>query len=295
MARAKAASRKKSMPEPLRGGKGPLSDKKLRQNAVQSPPHPARRTKPTPVSNAPKKDRRQQKATEITQVDPEVVDRKVTKRLHDVSDFSSTERTSVKRTKTTMTAITLQPAESPTAPDPHSSDKNIVESQTSNEPKALGALDREFSLSYINIDQGTHIQFKVRRIMEALSQFSLAKVPARPNVVVLCAKKTAAAKLISIIEIAKRELDAQGLKWFQYNRVEAVVEEKAVAVGDTQNPAEDLTIEELEESALEETQFETMKTPLERACQGCPKLRASCFMTTYLSRVRIDFLKNNYE
>lgn len=40
--------------------------------------------------------------------------------------------------------------------------------------------------------------------------------------------------------------------------------------------------------------FETMKTPLERAVEGKPKIRAVPVMTIYLSRVRVDALKSAF-
>lgn len=46
-----------------------------------------------------------------------------------------------------------------------------------------------------------------------------------PNVVVLHAKAAVASKLISIVEIVKREAERRGESWFQYTVVEGVTQE----------------------------------------------------------------------
>jgi hypothetical protein len=123
----------------------------------------------------------------------------------------------------------------------------------------------------MSIISSSHIQQKVTRTLEVLA-------PGTARVVKLHARGGAAAKMISVVEIAKREMARYGGEWFQYSMVGQVVDEQKVKG-------------EVEERDGEEEGFETMKTPFERANEGRAKVRASPVMTVYLSRVRIEELR----
>jgi hypothetical protein len=117
-------------------------------------------------------------------------------------------------------------------------------------------------------------------------------------VVLLYAKAKAAAKMVSIAEIVKREIGALegGGKWFQYNSVEGFVEEKKdedvkEKGKDGKGEKEDV---EMGDGESEEG-FEVMKTPFERAIEGTKKVRVVPVMSIYLSRVRIESLRREYE
>jgi len=84
-----------------------------------------------------------------------------------------------------------------------------------------------------------------------------------------------ASKMITIAEIAKREIAKDGGKWFQYNKVEEVmVEQKEIpkkncgGVGEKEK--DNMNKEEGEDE--ETTAFETMKTPFERRMKENRKL-----------------------
>ena len=120
--------------------------------------------------------------------------------------------------------------------------------------------------------------------------------------VVLYAKAKAAAKMVSIAEIVKREigaLDEGKAKWLQYNWVEGFVEEhkpKEDLKGNGKGMGnEDVEMGDGDEDAeSEEEGFEVMKTPFERAIEGTKKVRAVPIMSIYLSRVRIESLRREY-
>lgn len=129
----------------------------------------------------------------------------------------------------------------------------------------------------------------------------------------LTARADVAAKCISVVEIVKREMaastSAEGKpgRWFQYTSVEGRVLEKKKekrmdgkrqrreprGKGGGRDAGEEGDGDEDGEDGDEET-FEVMKTPLERAIEGIPKIREVPFMTIYLSSVRIDALKKKY-
>jgi hypothetical protein len=114
--------------------------------------------------------------------------------------------------------------------------------------------------------------------------------------------------LITIVEITKREIAKAGGKWYQYNilgQILAPQEKKSGAVkgtGFTLGPklnadTDAMEIDDKEDSQTideEEPGFETMKTPLERAIEGKPKIQAIPVILIFLSRVRNDALKGMY-
>lgn len=157
--------------------------------------------------------------------------------------------------------------------------------------ESLGDLASTHDVLRMSIISSTQIEKKVTAILKHLD------TPDKAAVVMLHSKAKVASKLISVVEIAKREIAAGGGKWFQYNAVEGLLEENSggedgedeggVKVG----KADGMNVEEEDE---EEESFETMKTPFERAIEGKAKVRAVPGMTTYLSRIRIEGLGKKY-
>jgi hypothetical protein len=171
-------------------------------------------------------------------------------------------------------------------------------------PNEIAALSPAWTLEPISIISSSAIAQKVTRVLTLLGRFPAAVTPTDlalpPTIVYLTARAKDAAKLISVAEIAKRDLDAQGMTWFQYNCVGSVgVEEKSAEQKDTddRNAADRNTGEEKDNGdGLEQPSFafETMQTPLERALHGRSKIRAVPTMTLCLSRTKVDALKAVY-
>lgn len=159
----------------------------------------------------------------------------------------------------------------------------------------------------INIISSSQIQSKVNKILEILASFSFTALT-KPRLVIVHAKAPISSKCITVVEISKREIAKAGGKWYQYSRLEqtlAIQEKKSVAFNGPgytlgQNPefrADVMDIDEEHEGRSvdeEESGFETMKSPLERAIEGRPKIRAVPMLFIYLSRVRVDSLKQAY-
>lgn len=182
----------------------------------------------------------------------------------------------------------------------------------------LQSVSTTHSVATLSIISSSNIQTRVTRILSHLSSFDFSNSSPKPPVVQLVAKPGCANKLISVVEIVKRELSKQGNQWYQYNGVESktvevqrkadknittilgreiVVDSEAMDVGGDTSLPDELTFAQgtgiLAETGEEDT-FETMKTPLERAIEGRPKVKAVAVMTTWLSRVRVDGLKTAY-
>jgi hypothetical protein len=156
-------------------------------------------------------------------------------------------------------------------------------------PPIYGDLASTYSINSISILTSSKISKKTTSVLEKLSQYPTIP-PAKPVLVFLHSKAVGASKLITIVEIAKREVAAKGGKWFQYNALSQVMEERKREEG----KGEEKDGMDLDEEEDEKDSFEVMKTPFERAVEGTPKIRAVPIMATYLSRVRIESLRKRY-
>jgi hypothetical protein len=163
----------------------------------------------------------------------------------------------------------------------------------------LTGLENTHNITTMSIISSSHIQQKVTRALDILSEYP-AVPPAKPKVVMLYSKAAVASKMITIAEIVKREIAKAGGKWYQYNKLNKVVEEKVEKAGSAKkekSTSGDVPMAENGDDGAgkeSEEEFETMKTPFERAIEGKPKIRAIPVMTIYLSRVRIDSLRRDH-
>ncbi|KAI1822171.1 hypothetical protein F4861DRAFT_414526 [Xylaria intraflava] len=133
----------------------------------------------------------------------------------------------------------------------------------------------------------------------------------KTSIAVLRARAPEVGKLISIAEIAKRQIEKEQLatrregdevgqrtqtgRWFQYIALSEELEER-------KRPRDDSVIEETvigglgpeAENASSDGEFEIMKTPFERSIEGQPLVRAVPVMSLFLSRSPIEELKRRY-
>ena len=201
-------------------------------------------------------------------------------------------------------------------------------------PPELSHLQTKYDFTTMSIISSSKIEQKVRNLLMRLENFSFADVNAKPGVIVLHAKANVVAKMISIIEIAKKNITDEGGKWWQYSRLHGQIAElkekpeTAESAGKTlvewdQNraslinngveasltgngfPAGQPTVGIINESAgdqvEEEVVFETMKEKKKHgdpskaeALQARKKIRAVPVMTIYMSRVPIGEFKERY-
>ena len=210
--------------------------------------------------------------------------------------------------------------------------QSVVSSTVSTQflPVEFHSLRSKFEFTTMSIISSSKIGQKVNSLLERLDKFSFADLNAKPNVVLLHAKASVASKLVSIVEIAKRAIEQDGGKWWQYSRVHGEITElkekkpKEAAGGKTlaewerekhsqqeqkQESAKDTMATELRdgnapmaaESEDEEdgAAFETMEVDpgSGKATGGAEarrKIRAVPVLTIYLSRVPVADLKTAY-
>jgi len=151
----------------------------------------------------------------------------------------------------------------------------------------------------MSIISSSKIEQKVTRALQILSEYR-AIPPAKPKVVMFQSKAAVASKLISIAEITKREIVKNGGKWYQYNKLGQVIDERKDNEGAARkekSAGEDVSMADNGDNDAgnaSEEEFETMKTPFERAIEGKPKVKAIPLMMLYISRVRVDTLRKDH-
>ncbi|KAG9234369.1 hypothetical protein BJ875DRAFT_509806 [Amylocarpus encephaloides] len=170
-------------------------------------------------------------------------------------------------------------------------------------PPVFPSLEKTHDISVLSIISSSKISKRVTTTLSVLAQ-PPAIPPAKPSVVMLHARADSVSKLISVVEIAKREIGSRGGKWFQYNALHQAVKAKKEGVkggdkGQGEENGEDMDEDEDEDEGEKsdgevEEGFEKMKTPFERAIEGTVKVRTVPIMATYLSRVRVEGLRKRY-
>ena len=90
-------------------------------------------------------------------------------------------------------------------------------------PQALPAevqhLQNKYDFTTMSILSSSKIEQKVRNLLLRVSKFNFAGIKANPGIVVLHAKAEAAGKMVSIVEIAKQEIQKEIGKWYQYSKL----------------------------------------------------------------------------
>ncbi|KAI0015168.1 hypothetical protein F4780DRAFT_784407 [Xylariomycetidae sp. FL0641] len=169
------------------------------------------------------------------------------------------------------------------------------------EAKVLDSVEAAHDIQLQSVLSSSKIQKRVAAVLRHLD-------PAKPRakMAVLRARAADAGKLVSIAEIAKREIEKEARRgsgdgrWFQYialgeerkerprDEDKSFVEETVLSSGPKETPTGE------GDDAAEEDDFEVMKTPFERAIEGKPLIRATPIMSLFLSRTPVEELKRRY-
>ena len=194
-------------------------------------------------------------------------------------------------------------------------------------PEQLRPLRAKCDFVTMSIVSSSSIHQKVRSLLDHMAKFSFADTKAKPGVVILRARGDVAAKMISIVEIAKREIEKELGKWWQYSGVHAEITElkelqmtkgsqteKALLEWQKQHKDEvDRAMDEAQQAMMdpkppdepdppeEEVDFEMMGQEASREVTNSTeetepkkKIRAIPVMITFMSRVPVAELKQAY-
>ena len=140
------------------------------------------------------------------------------------------------------------------------------------------ALEAKYDVGKHRVISSTHISDRTAGIVARLT--SESPPGEKPAVVCLTAQAKVASKLISVIEITKRELASRGLKCYQYNAMSSQLMDVPRS---TRKPAKAAGESDSEDA------FETMG-----ASEPETKKRNVPLMTVYLSRMSIKELRTEY-
>ncbi|KAK6950822.1 hypothetical protein Daesc_007347 [Daldinia eschscholtzii] len=189
--------------------------------------------------------------------------------------------------KTTDTSTKRKRADTePIAPNKKTKLEASLNLSSTEDIKMLQSLESKYDVRVHSIISSSKIQKKVAGILQHLTNRTTSKT----SVIVLRAKAPDTGKLVSIAEIAKRELGKRtddAHVWFQYIALGEELKEIPRGGGNT-------IIEETKLGDTGDDDFETMKTPFERAIEGQPRWRGIPVMSLFLSQVPIEELKKRY-
>ena len=87
-------------------------------------------------------------------------------------------------------------------------------------PAELAHLQKEFTFTTMSILSSSKIEQKVRNLLLRTRIPDVTGDETKPGVVVLNAKGLSISKMVSVVEIAKRAIKAEGTKWFQVSCIE---------------------------------------------------------------------------
>ena len=194
-------------------------------------------------------------------------------------------------------------------------------------PSEVRRWQDKYEIITMSILSSSKIEQKVRNLLLRISKLDYANTSAKPTVVMLHAKGDVASKMVSIVEIAKAEIQKENGKLYQYNGLHGETSElkikkpKRTGSGKTvaewtkehpevENPGRetinergkytlgtvDQSDDDLEMADGSEDAFETMAPPGQGydTPEARTKVRAYPVLTIYLARVPIPELKGLY-
>ncbi|KAF2769645.1 hypothetical protein EJ03DRAFT_327252 [Teratosphaeria nubilosa] len=164
----------------------------------------------------------------------------------------------------------------------HASSSNLNAS-TSNGYMAIDGNDllTRFTVITLSVHQSSQISDRTSKIIS-----KLGGAGEKPVLVCMKAKSKAASKLISIVEIARRELKTRNVRCYQYN---VLTSELVDVPRDPKKQSCDDQVNGNEDNDGSDAAFETMGAPM-----GDTKKRNVPLMTVYLSQQPVRELRNQY-
>ena len=201
-------------------------------------------------------------------------------------------------------------------------------------PLEVRHLSSRYEFTTMSILSSAKISDKVTKLLLRVENFSFADPKTKPGIVVLHAKSEVASKMVSIVEIARQDIERKQGKWWQYSKVDREIAElktKSMKLrndgktllewqkeraggasqgveevgGETRRPSVEVQHdhEGVDEDEEMEDAFESMVN-LQEADQGAQqpgigngngrKIRANPVMTIYFARVPVPGLKELY-
>ena len=151
----------------------------------------------------------------------------------------------------------------------------------------LKSLAELYDIIHLNVISSTRVSGRTAAIIAKLGRGSSSE---KPCILILKAKARVAVKLVSIVEIAKRDLAANNIDCFQYNALNS----EMIEIDRTLKQATNGGLDEIGPKPDDESDdaFENLNS--HRGSDAKKKKRLVPVMTIYLSAVSVKELKNAY-
>lgn len=101
----------------------------------------------------------------------------------------------------------------------------VVKHPRSAIPSEVQQLTTEYQFTPISVISSSKLEQKIRNVIERVSTSSLVEAKASPGVVILHAEAKNANKMVTIAELAKRDIEKNKGSWWQYTKLEGQVME----------------------------------------------------------------------
>ena len=200
-------------------------------------------------------------------------------------------------------------------------------------PPEVRHLSTKYKFTTMSIGSSARITDKVAKLLSRVGNFSFADTKTKPGVVLLRAESKDASRMVSIVEIARQQIESDKGKWWQYSKLNGKIAELKIKSVKRRNGENTLSewekkragadLQGVEEAGGEmgcasdkiehdhelvdgdeemEDAFETMVNPKETVDQGGEhsrngsgaKVRATPVMTICFARVPVPGLKELY-
>lgn len=164
----------------------------------------------------------------------------------------------------------------------------------------LQELKGKYSIATSSVIASSKINKKVTQVLSHLGHVDLFSQSSVPGVMMVHARANDANKMVTVMEIAKRQMNQAGQPWYQYNRVYEVADGRGSRANNPTGRAADQTV--IENTVLEggdadeedeEDAFEPVETAFERAIREKPAEESkTTYMSIFLSRVPMPELQS---
>lgn len=163
----------------------------------------------------------------------------------------------------------------------------------------LQELKGKYSIATTSVIASSKINKKVTQVLSHLGHVDLFSQSSVPGVMMVHARANDANKMVTVMEIAKRQMNEAGQPWYQYNRVYEVADGRGAKTNPTGRGADQTVVENTvleggdEDEEDEEDAFEPVETAFERAIREKPAEESkTTYMSIFLSRVPMPELQS---
>lgn len=163
----------------------------------------------------------------------------------------------------------------------------------------LQELQGKYSIATTSVIASTKINKKVTQVLSHLGHVDLFSQSSVPGVMMAHARANDVNKMVTVMEIAKRQMNQAGQPWYQYNRVYEVADGRIPKANAAGRGADQTVIENTvlaggdADEDDEEDAFEPVENTFERAIREKPAEESkTTYMSIFLSRVPMPELQS---